>query len=53
MDTDPKMHYTDPDKIWDYLTYKNSGDLLNHEIYTKNIGDQRWKSSDPKYYRVK
>lgn len=36
--------------IWTALQYKNSSDVTSHEIFTKNIGDQRWKSSDPQHY---
>ena len=32
-----------PDNIMDALRYRQTPEVLNHEIYTKNIGDQRWK----------
>lgn len=49
---DPDHHSIDPNEIWTRLLYKNDPKVLNHEIYTKNIGAQRWKTSDPKTYRV-
>ena len=33
-----------PDNIFEALRYKQSPEVTNHEIYTKNIGDQRWKN---------
>lgn len=39
--------------IWTALQYKNSSEVTNHEIYLKNVGDQRWKSSDPRNYYSK
>lgn len=32
-----------PENIMEALKYKQTPEVLNHEIYTKNIGDQRWK----------
>ena len=52
MDNDAKMHYTDPEKVWNALTYKTDATLLNHEIYTKGIGAPRWRTSDPQYYYI-
>jgi len=49
-DNDPKMHYIDPSEIWSRLQYKNDLKVTTHEIYTKNIGDQRWKTADPKWF---
>lgn len=37
--------------IYQRLQYKNDLKVTTHEIYLKNIGDQRWKSSDPKHFR--
>ena len=39
--------------IYQRLQYKNDIKVTTHEIYTKNIGDQRWKSSDPKHFSPK
>ena len=36
--------------IWNALRYKNDANVTSHEIYTKNIGDQRWKSSNPQFF---
>lgn len=36
--------------IWSALRYKSDSKVTSHEIYIKNIGDQRWKSSDPRFY---
>ncbi|MDE6415975.1 MAG: hypothetical protein K2K68_02985, partial [Duncaniella sp.] len=47
-----EAHYADPAKIWERLTYKTSGKLLDHEIYKLNIGAPRWRSSDPKTFRI-
>ena len=33
-----------PENIMEALKYKKTSEVLNHEIYTKNIGDQRWKN---------
>lgn len=33
-----------PDNIMEALKYKQTPEVLNHEIYTKNIGDPRWKN---------
>ncbi len=32
-----------PENIKEALKYKQTSDVLNHEIYTKNIGDPRWR----------
>ena len=45
-------HYADPATIWNRLQYTNSAKLTEHEIYTKNIGAQRWRTGDPKSFRV-
>lgn len=47
---DPKMHWIDPENIWTRLQYKNDLKVTTHEIYVNNIGDQRWKTGDPKWY---
>lgn len=47
---DPKMHWIDPSEIWTRLQYKSDLKVTTHEIYTKNIGDQRWKTADPKWF---
>lgn len=49
-DVNSKMHYTDPETIWTRLQYKQDLKVTTHEIWTKNIGDQRWKTSDPKWF---
>jgi len=49
-DNNAKMHWIDPDQIWSRLQYKNDLKVITHEIYTKNIGDQRWKTADPKWF---
>ncbi len=49
-DANSKMHYIDPEAIWTRLQYKNDIKVTNHEIYTKNIGDQRWKDSTPQWF---
>lgn len=49
-DTNSKMHYIDPETIWNRLQYKNDLKVTTHEIYTKNIGDQRWKTAEPKWF---
>lgn len=36
--------------IWSALRYKSDSKVTSNEIYQKNIGDQRWKSSDPRFY---
>ena len=36
--------------IWTALLYKTTSAVTSHEIYTKNIGDQRWKSSNPRAF---
>lgn len=33
-----------PDNIWDALKYKQTTDVTTHEIYTKGIGDPRWRN---------
>ncbi|MCM1331797.1 MAG: hypothetical protein NC248_04215 [Bacteroides sp.] len=32
-----------PANIMEALKYKQTPEVQNHEIYVKNIGDQRWK----------
>ena len=49
-DNDPKMHWIDPNEIWTRLQYKNDLKVTTHEIYRNNIGDQRWKTADPKWF---
>lgn len=49
-DANSKMHYIDPEAIWTRLQYKSDIKVTNHEIYTKNIGDQRWKDSAPQWF---
>ena len=49
-DNDPKMHWIDPNEIWTRLQYKNDLKVTTHEIYRYNIGDQRWKTADPKWF---
>lgn len=49
-DHHPENHYIDPAQIWTRLQYKNDLKVTTHEIYTKNIGDQRWKTADPKWF---
>lgn len=49
-DINSKMHYTDPETIWSRLQYKQDLKVTTHEIYTKNIGDQRWKTAEPKWF---
>jgi len=49
-DLNPALHHIDADQIWTRLQYKNDLKVTTHEIYTKNIGDQRWKTADPKWF---
>lgn len=49
-DADPTMHSIDPEEIWTRLRYNDLDIVKQHEIYTKNIGDQRWKSANPRFY---
>lgn len=49
-DASYNAHYTDPATIWTRLQYKSDLKVTTHEIYTKNIGDQRWKTGDPKWF---
>ncbi len=49
-DHHPDNHSIDPSEIWTRLQYKNDLKVTTHEIYTKNIGDQRWKTADPKWF---
>ena len=46
----PDLHSIDPDQIWTRLQYKNDLKVTTHEIYTRNIGDQRWKQAEPKWF---
>lgn len=46
----PDNHSINASEIWNRLQYKNDLKVTTHEIYTKNIGDQRWKTSDPKWF---
>ena len=49
-DSYSKMHWIDPTTIWSRLQYKNDLKVTTHEIYTKNIGDQRWKTATPEFF---
>ncbi len=49
-DVDPQMHYIDPTTIWERLKYNTDAKVTQHEIFTKNIGDQRWKTQSPEFF---
>lgn len=38
-----QLDYAAPDNIFEALRYKQTPEVLNHEIYTLSIGDPRWK----------
>lgn len=48
-DVDPTYH-SGPNDIFNDLKYKQGTDVTTHAIWTGNIGDQRWKSADPRTY---
>lgn len=42
--TDPNpLDHVAPDNIFEALKYKQTPEVLNHEIYTLGIGDPRWR----------
>ncbi len=49
-DLHPDLHSIDANEIWTRLQYKNDLKVTTHEIYRNNIGDQRWKTADPKWF---
>ena len=51
-DVNPDYH-SGPKDIYNDLKYKQGVDVTTHDIWVKNIGDQRWKSANPKtFYSV-
>ncbi|MDE5988317.1 MAG: hypothetical protein K2H17_02860 [Duncaniella sp.] len=38
-----ELDHAAPDNIFEALRYKQTPEVLNHEIYTLSIGDPRWK----------
>lgn len=42
------MDHRSTSDIYERLRYRNDAKVTSHEIYQKNIGDQRWKLADPK-----
>ena len=44
---DPRDHRSNSD-IFERLRYRNDDKVLNHEIYKKTGGDQRWTLAEPK-----
>lgn len=40
---DPNMHETTTERVLNGLKYNKTDKVLNHEIYTKGIGDPRWR----------
>ncbi len=46
--TSHPMDHRSTSDIYERLRYRNDAKVTSHEIYLKNIGDQRWKLADPK-----